>query len=70
MADREFRSLDDILNDPDLDDIIKPLEKKPKRVVTDPDVQALQEVETWVKENGRKPENTRTDLKGHDQEIQ
>lgn len=63
MADREFRSLDDILNDPDLDDIIKPLEKKPKRVVTDPDVQALQEVETWVKENGRKPENTRTDLK-------
>ena len=63
MADREFRSLDDILDDPDLDDIIKPLEKKPKRVTSDPDVQALQEVETWVKENGRKPENTRTDLK-------
>lgn len=63
MAENEFRSLDDIFADPDLDDILKPIEKKPKKVATDPDVQALQEVEKWVKENGRKPENTRSDLK-------
>lgn len=63
MADKEFRSIEDILEDPDLDDIIKPLEKKAKPIATDPDVQALQEVEDWVKENGRKPENTRKDLK-------
>ncbi len=63
MAENEFRSLDDIFADPDLDAILKRIEKKPKKIATDPDVQALQEVEKWVKENGRKPENTRSDLK-------
>ena len=63
MADKSYRTLDDILNDPDLDELLKPLQKKVKPVAVDPDVQAFQEVEDWVKANGRKPQNTRTDLK-------
>ncbi|OXC09268.1 hypothetical protein AYP76_00210 [Ligilactobacillus agilis] len=63
MADKSYRTLDDILNDPDLDELLKPLQKKVKPVAVDPDVQAFQEVEDWVKANGRKPKNTRTDLK-------
>ena len=57
MADKSYRTLDDILNDPDLDELLKPLQKKVKPVAVDPDVQAFQEVEDWVKANGRKPQN-------------
>lgn len=62
MTDKQYRNLDDIFSDPELDEILKPLEKKAKPKSVDPDVRAFEEVQDWVKEHGRKPENTRTDL--------
>lgn len=64
MANREYRTVDDIFNDPDLEELLKPIEKNTKKsVVIDPDVRELQEIENWYKENGRKPEKSRVDLK-------
>lgn len=62
MAERQYRTIDDIFNDPDLDQLLAPLEKKPKSKATDPDIHFFEEVQGWVKKHGRKPENTRTDL--------
>ncbi|QLL70425.1 GIY-YIG nuclease family protein [Lactobacillus sp. 3B(2020)] len=62
MASRQYRTLDDIFSDPELDEILKPLEKKPKLKAMDPDVHSFEEVQDWVREHGRKPENTRSDL--------
>lgn len=62
MAERKYRTIDDIFNDPDLDQLLAPLEKKPKSKAMDSDIRSFEEVEDWVKEHGRKPENTRTDV--------
>lgn len=57
-----FRSIDDILNDPELDDILQPLNTVKKESYVDPDIKSLKEIEDWVKDNGRRPINTREDL--------
>lgn len=62
MAERQYRTIDDIFNDPDFDQLLAPLEKKPKNKAMDPDIRSFEEVQDWVKEHGHKPENTRTDL--------
>lgn len=62
MAEQQYRTIDDIFKDPDLDQLLAPLEKKPKSKAMDPDIHSFDEVQGWVREHGRKPENTRTDL--------
>ena len=55
---RPIHSLDDIFNDPDVDNV---LPEKKKKVVSsyDPEIEKLHEVETWVKEHdGKEPEKT------------
>lgn len=49
MEIKEYRSIDDILNDPDLDDLIEPVEERKKRVSVNYDVKSLQEIEEWVR---------------------
>lgn len=63
MEIKEYRSIDDILNDPDLDDLIEPVEKSKKRVSVNYDVKSLQEIEEWVRKNNRMPQDSRNDLK-------
>ena len=62
MDKMNFRSIDDILNDPELDDILQPLNTVKKESYVDPDIKSLKEIEDWVKDNGRRPINTREDL--------
>lgn len=62
MKDRVYRTIDDILKDPDLDAILEPLRKSARSVVVDSDIQKFQELETWVRDNGRSPQNSETDL--------
>ncbi|KPN79066.1 uncharacterized protein RZ56_12430 [Apilactobacillus kunkeei] len=57
-----FRSIDDILNDPELDNILQPLNTVKKESYVDSDIKSLKEIEEWVKDNGRRPINTREDL--------
>lgn len=60
-SSRPIHSLEDIFNDPDVDNV---LPEKKKKVVSsyDPEIEKLHEVETWVKEhNGKEPEKT-TDI--------
>lgn len=63
MEIKEYRSIDDILNDPDLDDLIEPVEERKKRVSVNYDVKSLQEIEEWVRKNNRMPQDSRNDLK-------
>lgn len=62
MKEKNFRTIDEVLNDPGLDELLKPLTEKKKEPYVDPDVKNLKEVENWVNENGRKPTNTKSDL--------
>lgn len=62
MESNEYRSIDDILNDPDLDDLIEPVEEKKKRISVNPDVQSLHEIEEWVRKNARMPQNSEDNL--------
>lgn len=57
-----FRNIDDILNDPELDEILRPLNTKSKETYVDPDIKNLKEVEDWVRNNKRMPQNTIQDL--------
>lgn len=57
-----FRNIDDILNDPELDEILRPLNTKSKETYVDPDIKSLKEVEDWVRNNKRMPQNTIQDL--------
>ncbi|RBR31642.1 GIY-YIG nuclease family protein [Enterococcus cecorum] len=63
MADKEIRTLDDILNDDALDELLKPLQKPKKTTPIDPDIQIFKDIEEWVKKHGRRPEQSRTNLK-------
>ncbi|MCL8205950.1 GIY-YIG nuclease family protein [Ligilactobacillus agilis] len=62
MADQQFRKLDDIFNDPELDEILKPLLRRTEPVTIDPDITSFREVQDWVKKHERMPEDTRKDL--------
>lgn len=63
MADKEIRTLDDILNDDALDELLKPLQKPKKTTPIDPDIQIFKDIEEWVKKHGRRPEQSRKNLK-------
>ena len=62
MEIKEYRSSDDILNDPDLDDLIEPVEERKKRVSVNYDVKSLHEIEEWVRKNARMPQNSEDNL--------
>lgn len=52
------KSIDEILNDPQLNEILDRLEtnKKSKKVLNiDPDIKKFMEIVEWVKENGHEP---------------
>ena len=63
MADKEIRTLDDILNDDALDELLKPLQNPKKTTPIDPDIQIFKDIEEWVKKHWRRPEQSRTNLK-------
>lgn len=63
MADKEIRTLDDILNDDALEELLRPLQKPKKTTPIDPDIQIFKDIEEWVKEHRRRPEQSRTNLK-------
>ena len=57
---RPIRSLDDIFNDPEADELLAKPNKK--QITYDPEVEKFKEIEAWVNEhNGKEPEKT-TDL--------
>lgn len=55
MSKEEFRTIEDIFNDPSLDKILMLSEKKKHHVIVDPDVRSFQEIQDWVKNHGRLP---------------
>ena len=63
MKKKNFRTIDEILNDPGLDELLKPLIEKKEKSYVDPDVKSLKEVEEWVNKNGRNPTDTKSDIK-------
>lgn len=62
MGKNNFRTIDDVLNDPELDNILQPLNTSKNENYVDPDIKFLKEIEDWVKDNGRLPTDTKEDL--------
>lgn len=59
MSNHTIRSLEDVFNDPEADEL---LEQKPKEkpVASDPDIENFKEIQEWVKQHhGKEPEKTR-----------
>lgn len=58
MNNENYRSLDDVFQDPEFTSIVgKPLEKQ-KIQHLNPDIEKFKEIVSWVEENGREPEKT------------
>lgn len=53
---KRYRTIDDILSDPEVLEILKPFEKNLKAKSIDYEIRNFQELTDWVKENKREPE--------------
>ncbi|WEV56240.1 hypothetical protein [Ligilactobacillus acidipiscis] len=59
MSKQEFRTIEDIFNDPSLDKILGSSEKPKKYQAIDPDLKSLEEIQYWFKSHGRLPEKVK-----------
>ncbi|TWT16514.1 hypothetical protein [Streptococcus sp. sy010] len=59
---QEFATLDDIFNDDDFEKLVATI--RPLRVVKqDPEVESFYEIMDWIREHGREPQKSVTNLK-------